>query len=233
MTLTARGLLMDGYGNNLFASKTGYFWTHPKKTPQTDEMYRVIHNGQKCKAIQFNLVSRHAARYTSIADMYSFTNLQNKIKSNYRNSNFSFISTWVNNYPRNKDSSVSELGVKEMQYLGMKYAKSLHTLFSGQQKRTKLVTSSKTRTKTSGLAFINGMNNEYSYQNPAQVMPVVDEKVTRFYEDCTNYESRVAENKTFMHEMYDFQISAIFQKMIDGIVKNLGMNRTLSAGKTL
>ena len=222
--------MMDGYGNNMHSVKTSYFWTHPKKTIHTDNLSIITHNGRTCKAIQLNVIARHGARYVYSYEMDHFTDLQDKIKNSHRNSNFSFISNWVNDYPRTKAGSMVDLGIKEMEYLGMKYTKSLQSLFSGRQTAIKLRSSHITRTITSAKAFLSGMTNELPHVSPIQATPQVDDNVTLFYEDCTNYNSKVARNKTFMHEMYDFQKSATFQKMISGIVKRLGMNQTLSVG---
>ncbi|KAK3098576.1 hypothetical protein FSP39_020868 [Pinctada imbricata] len=221
--------ILTGYGNNLFASKTGYFWTHPAKQFILNQFNDLHYNNSTCKAIQLNFISRHAARYTGADDMDSFTLLQNKIKSSYKNTNYSFIQSWVNDYPTTKESSVTKLGIEEMNYLGEKFGYALLDLLRSKLNTVKLRCSHSQRTNTSAQAFFKGLSKAVNNSNVLHVLPAVDDRVTHFYKGCSNYESKVEYNKTYMHEMYDFQKTPTFMNMVNGIADRLGMLHILTA----
>ncbi|KAK3098001.1 hypothetical protein FSP39_015213 [Pinctada imbricata] len=206
--------ILHGYGNNKFAVKTPYFWTHPQKTFMPNELYTLRHNGDICHAIQLNFISRHAARYNEPDVMDSFSTLQNKIKSSYANSNYSFISTWVNNYPKSKANTVTKLGFQEMTYLGAKYGNALLSLFTSHLDTVKVRSSHVQRTSTSGSAFMDGVRIGIGSGSPLNITPVVDDRIMLFYDGCTKYATKVLGNKTLLQEKYEFRNSTMFRNMI-------------------
>ena len=225
-----------GYLTNQFKSKTAFFWAHPMHTLLTNDLMNVSMGNRTCTAVHANLVSRHAARYTSVDTMRDFTKLHEKIKNAYANQNYYFIDRWTNIYPEEKKDMVTQLGGYEMEYLGKMYGTRLNDLFkpgfhtNGSftmfTDRLKFAATHKTRTQTSANFFCDRLSAVVTGFNITQDHVPIRDHVLRFYDDCKSYELAASDKQ----EMVKFEKGPYFQKVIHNIAEKLHLNTTLTAG---
>lgn len=224
--------LTKGYGNNQYGTKTAYFWAYPERNPVQNRLMKIALGGRACDAVHVNILSRHGARYTSVNDMRSFTTLQQKLSHTFTNKAFSFINDWVNKYPEDNAELLTDLGYKEMAYLGKFYGKELKSLLNGTVSpegnllSARFGTTRKTRTQESALWFYKGLTGVLTGQELSNLKPEVRDSVLRFYENCKRYEQETAD----LSEQMKFENGPLFQKVRIDVTRRLGTNASLSVG---
>ena len=228
--------LRSGYGNNMYGSKTAYFWKHPvfRAPVLVNSLMSIQFGGNTCTAIQVNVVSRHGARYTSADDMRAFTTLQNKLKAEMGDQTYSFMNTWTNKYPESQADLLTPLGKEEMDYLGERLGFQLRDLLTNAVDGTMFKNSSikfsvtrKVRTQESAKSFQNGLARSVLRKNDTSMPVVVRDKILRFYEDCKRYDEVTAT----IPELTKFQNGPEMHMVRDEITAKLQMNSTLTVGK--
>ena len=231
---TAGQYQRDGYGNNFYGVKTGYFWEHPSRQGfvENGHMYTQL-EGNNCTAIHVNVVSRHAARYTSVDDMRAFSTLQNKLKVELGDQGYAFINNWQNRYPENKAQLLTELGHMEMNYIGYTIGVQLKDLLAkasdGSVIRNgaiKFGATWKTRTQESARSFQSGLSGSVLNNNDTSIPVAIRDKVLRFWDNCKNYEEASASNP----EQIKFQNGPEMQMVRNEITNKLQLSSTLSVG---
>lgn len=222
----------NGYGNNQYGVKTAYFWTYPNNGLVKNRLMQAVVGGRTCNAVHVNVVARHGARYTGLKEMRSFTTLQQKLKNNFSNQNYSFINHWVNNYPEEKAELLSVLGKQEMFYLGKYFGSELFDLLNGTLahdgtvKFLNFTATRKIRTQNSAKYLYSGLANILIGQNLTSITPEIRDDLLRFYDNCKKYEQDISDKG----EVTKFENGQIFQKMIADISRRLAANVSLTTG---
>lgn len=223
----------SGYGSNQFATKTCYFWTYPKQTPVRDSLVTTSLDGRSCNAVQMNVVSRHAARYTSVNDMRSFTALKQKLQGSFTNEKYNFINSWTNKYPETEAELLTDLGKEEMFYLGSVFGTELHSFLrgtistNGSLNSLQFASTRKTRTQESADWFFRGLSSILIGRNITNLKADVRDDILRFYDDCKRYERDTSD----LDDLTKFENGEVFQTMIEEIKVRMGTNISLTIGK--
>ncbi|XP_053392475.1 multiple inositol polyphosphate phosphatase 1-like [Mercenaria mercenaria] len=221
-----------GYGNNQYGVKTAYFWTYPEKDHAKNHLMKITMDGRSCNAVHVNVVARHGARYTGLAEMRSFSILHEKLKHNFTNRKYDFINTWINSYPEAKAEQLSVLGKREMTYLGKYFGTELFDLLNGTVSAddnpvsVHFAATRKTRTQEGAKLFYSGLTDAIIGQNLTNVKPEIRDNILRFYDNCKRYEQETAD----LSEQTKFENGPVFQKVIVDITKRLGANVSLTVG---
>ncbi|XP_063431464.1 multiple inositol polyphosphate phosphatase 1-like [Mytilus trossulus] len=223
------GNIMFGLPPNLFGHKVSYLWRFPNQSFDQNELMTINPNGKSCKAVQFNYVGRHAARFPSSYDFNNFEEVRNKILAHSDGSQFPFLKTWQD-YPPKDSGHIEDLGRVEMHHLGDMYGNGLLDLFQGQisPSTIKLAGMTKKRTRTSASEFYKGFTKRVTGTSLSDITPIINDPVIGFFKNCPQYDVGVRNNITNLMQLHMFQNGSLFQGVLKNVTHRLGMNTTLS-----
>lgn len=152
-----------------------------------------IHPTQ-CKPKQFSLFLRHGTRYPSKGDTKKIAKLKEKLKFIGSNSKTDALKKWKNTFAAENASKLSQSGKEELRMIASRFAALLNDLLPNAD-AVELISSDKERTKSSALAFLDGI---------ADGLPVNTKKLSsrmefrndlmRFYEICSSYAYSVSDS---------------------------------------
>ncbi|KAL3875496.1 hypothetical protein ACJMK2_033442 [Sinanodonta woodiana] len=213
-------IYVDCFRKDLFSTKTCYHWIYDldQHVPQ-DEYMKTEISGQSCQAIYASALIRHGARYPSLKDIRSMSELHKKLLRYKVDKKLKFLTSWKNPYPEAEEKGLVKLGEVEQYQLGLRINRKLFSLFENNLENVKFVSSSTSRTKKSLQAFHKGFNG--NMDEDSNVQYDIDDKILRFHTKCKRFLESVENNKTHIKEYRKFKSESHAVNLAAAVAKRL------------
>lgn len=203
-----------------YSTKTPYFWVNDEKETIALDSETWFEYGEKtCQIIHLNAVFRHGARFPSLKWIKRMTTLHEKLVENGVDERYPFLKAWKNPFPEKSDKIIAELGEKEQEMLGERFAHRFNLLFDEDMDSIRVVSSSKQRSYASSLSFYTGLSQTVFGEADKTMEPTVNDIEMRFHDNCVHFAESVDKNKTATNEYSKFkygpEVDVIAKKLTD------------------
>lgn len=191
------------------STKTKYPAPHDEELTSTE--------APQCRPVQLNYVVRHGTRFPTMKDMRRIARTHERLAANESSpllmtntspSRPSWVATWTNPFPVEREAWLAEAGVMEMISIGMRLRKRFGQDMQLQFHDAKFVFEHtwKPRTQQSAMAFAYGF---FKGVQPVfyQSSPIGEDKELRFYDNCPAFEQQIDRNKTATIEFSKYRDS--------------------------
>lgn len=186
-----------------------------------NEFAYTTYKNDTCEIIGLNYLYRHAARFPSLQWIKKMESVHSILaKDSAVVTKNVFIATWASQFPQIKEYQQSEVGDTEMEELGKRFYKRFKKLVDVYKDNVSFLTTSKRRTVTSYLSFINGWLAENVTLK--QLSYGSNNEILRYYDYCDKYKIQVENNKQTHTEVNKFLNGDEMTIVTDNVKEKLG-----------
>lgn len=149
-----------------------------------------------CRPKQLSLALRHGTRYPSSGDVKRIAKFLLKLKDVELHSDFTELSTWRNDFIKDREKVLSESGYQENIDIASRFIENFPALFEAvvmDRKLFEFIASGTQRTKASADGFAQGMADKLSLSKDEVISSLeLRNDLLRFFEQCDNYKYKVS-----------------------------------------
>ncbi|KAI9911712.1 hypothetical protein PsorP6_009364 [Peronosclerospora sorghi] len=173
---------------------------------------------ETCTPVQLNFVLRHGTRNPTLKDIKRIQHVHSKLVGQTQDASVSWLHSWHNPYPIEKEAWLADRGVQELVDLGKRLRAHLSpSLPVGFRSSDDFVFEHtwKLRTRQSAHAFafgfFHGHQPVYYHEHPTG-----DDALLRFYDNCPRFARQIETNHSAIKEHHNYRAS---QAMHENLVK--------------
>ena len=215
----------DYCGMLVYGAKQPYEWLPDNSKDimvKEDSLMNCTFDNQLYTAVYVDATIRHGARWPTQQNMERF----NVIAQLLSNSSLAYLDNWNNTFTSDKAMQLSQVGIREMEYLGNVVGTVFSTLLRGNKQGQSYISSNKKRCEDSAYYFSKTLNSNTTIDKDDFFRSLVlNNTMIRHYDECNEYNSMVQADSYIFNQVKVFREQYITTQTLENL------NTILDGGK--